>query len=115
MPLTELLAALAAQRTALARKITPDAAHAFARTVEAIGYHDVRVLAQASVALDTLVAQVHHYYDVVLKRDPKDAAALNNVGVFICNDGEPKRARPYFARAVRLAPEDSNVHQNLRI
>lgn len=115
MTLTELLATLAAQRAALSRKITPEAVHDFARTVDAVGYYDARVLAKEHTTLAELVGQVHHYYDVVLKRDPKDAAALNNVGVFISNHGEPKRARPYFARAARLAPGDRNIHENLRI
>jgi Tfp pilus assembly protein PilF len=113
--LPELHAALATQREALRRKITSEAVHAFARTVNGIGYHDVRVLAQEHIALDELVAQVHHYYEVVLKRDPKDAAALNNIGVFICDNGQPKLARPYFAKAARLASEDRNIHENLRI
>ena len=115
MTLPELQAALATQREALWRKITPEAVHAFARTVNAVGYYDVRVLAQEHIALDELVAQVHHYYEVVLKRDPKDAAALNNIGVFISDHGQPKRARPYFAKAARLAPGDRNIHENLRI
>jgi Flp pilus assembly protein TadD len=113
--LPELQAALTTQREALRRKITPEAVHAFARTVNAVGYHDVRVLAREHIVLDELIGRVHHYYEVVLKRDPKDAAALNNIGVFICDNDEPKRARPYFARAARLAPGDRNIHENLRI
>ena len=110
MTLPELRAALTTQRETLRRKITDEAVHAFARTVNGIGYHDVRVLAQEHIALDELVAQM-----VVQKRDPKDAAALDNVGVFISDNGQPKRARPYFAKAVRLAREDRNIHENLRI
>ena len=115
MTLTELLATLAAQRAALRRKITPEAVHAFARTVDAAGYHDARGITQAHTTLAELVGEVRHYYDVVLKRDPKDAAAINNLGVFISNHGDPRRARPYFARAARLAPGDRNIHENLRI
>jgi len=111
----ELLATLATQRDTLRRKITAEAVHAFARTVNAFGYHDVRVLAQEHIALDELVAQVHHYYEGVLKRDPKDAGALNNIGVFISDNGQPKHARPYFAKAARLAPEDRNIDESLRI
>jgi Tfp pilus assembly protein PilF len=113
--LPELLATLVTQREMLRRQITPEAVHAFARTVDAITYYDVRVLAQEHIAHEELAAQVHHYYEVVLKRDPKDATALNNIGVFISNNGQPKRARPYFAKAARLAPEDRNIHENLRI
>jgi Flp pilus assembly protein TadD len=113
--LPELQAALATQREALRREITPEAVHAFARTVNAVGYHDVRVLAREHISLDELVGQVRHYYEVVLKRDPRDAAALNNIGVFICDDGKPRLARPYFAKAARLAPGDRTIHENLRV
>lgn len=113
--LADLLSTLAAQRAALRRKITAEAVHDFARTVDALGYHDPRALARLDATHDDLVGRVHHYYRIVLRRDPKDAAALNNIGVFISNSGDARRARPYFARAARLAPRDRNIHENLRI
>ena len=100
MTLTELLATLAAQRAALRRKITPEAAHAFARTVDAVGYYDARHITQAHTTLAELVGEVRHYYDVVLKREPKDAAAINDPrGVHL----QPRRpaARPPLLRPGR--------------
>jgi hypothetical protein len=115
MPLSDLLQKLAAKRAALRRKISADVVHELARIVDDLGYLDTRELEAATVNHGELVRLVQASYGELLKRDPSDAVAMNNLGVFLCNGGDPRGARPYFVQAVALRPGDRNIHENLRI
>lgn len=90
----------------------PSAAHAFARVVNDLGFSAAGLDPRAKFTC--LVREAKAYYDALLMENADDAASLNNLGVFHCNDRHPKKARPLFARALQLAPDDARIHGNLR-
>jgi Flp pilus assembly protein TadD len=111
----ELLAKLDTLRASMRAGLTEAAVHEFARTVDALGYVDSRALDRRNVDFEKLAQHVYYYYRQFLKRHPEDAAAINNIGVTLSNQGKPRRARKYFARAVKVRRDDRNIHENLRI
>jgi len=111
----ELFQKLEAYRADISAKISADLVHNFAKTVDDIGYVSSLELEREKIDFKRLVRQVYRYYRKLLKQNPDDAVAINNIGVFISNNGDPRRARPYFAKAVRLLPTDKNIHENLRV
>jgi len=115
MTLEETLTKLETHRAAMRTQMSAEVVHDFARAVESLGYVDVRELERRRVDFEKLVQWVYVYYRRFLKQHPDDAAALNNIGVLLSNRGKPRRARRYFAMAVRLAAQDRNIHENLRI
>lgn len=93
-------------------KSNPRAAHAFARLVDELGFSAAGCDPKAKFTC--LVREAKANYEAILARQPDDAVSLNNLAVFHCNDRHPKKARPLFAKALALAPDDARIHLNLR-
>lgn len=115
MTLFEHLAALAEARKSLAENPDGSAAHRFAASVDALGYFDESVLARAKVRHAALIREAVAIYEARLARHPRDAVAMNNIGVFRCNSGKTAEARRWFARALRLDSTDAHIRENLGI
>ena len=111
----QLVGRLKAMRTSLRKHLRSKEVHEFARLVEDLGYVDYRSLEREKVDFASLVAEALRFYRRLLKTHGADAAALNNTGVLISNNGQPSKARPYFVAALELAPRDATIHENLRV
>jgi tetratricopeptide (TPR) repeat protein len=111
----QIVGRLKAMRTSLRKQLRSKEVHEFARLVEDLGYVDYRSLEREKVDFARLVGEALRFYRRLLKTHGADAAALNNTGVLISNNGQPSKARPYFVEALRLAPRDATIHENLRI
>jgi hypothetical protein len=102
-------------RTSLRKQLRSEQVHEFARIVEELGYADYRSVEREKADFAGLVGEALRFYRRLLKTHGADAAALNNAGVLISNNGQPSRARPYFVAALKLAPRDATIHENLRV
>jgi tetratricopeptide (TPR) repeat protein len=87
------------------------AVFAFGELVDRLGYADARAMDAAGLDFGELVEEAVAYYLCL----PGDAAALNNAGALLSNQGRRREARAYVLDALRLSPDDRNAHQNLRI
>jgi Flp pilus assembly protein TadD len=87
----------------------------FGRAVDALGYSDVAALERAGIDHDALESEAERYYRALLQGSPRDAAALNNLGVLLLNSGRRAEARRLLTRALALAANDRNIHENLSI
>ena len=89
-------------RTTLAQpQPTPPAERARLHTDLAAGYYE---RGQMDIALDEL--------NVAIKLDPRYAPAYNIFGLVYAVLGEDRKAEQSFARALELAPNDSDIHHN---
>ena len=104
-----------AMRTSLRKELRSKEVHEFARLVEELGYADFRSVEREKADFARLVGEALGFYRRLLKTHGADAAALNNTGVLISNNGQPSKARPYFVAALELAPRDATIHENLRV
>ena len=111
----QLVGRLVATRTSLRKQLRGVEVHEFARLVEDLGYVDYRSVEREKVDFAHLVGEAIRFYRRLLKTHGADAAALNNTGVLISNNGQPSKARPYFVEALKLAPRDATIHENLRV
>ncbi len=55
------------------------------------------------------------YYDQVIKIDPEDNIALNNIGANLIQLGNASEAKKYFDKALQLNPEYPNTHYALAL
>ena len=89
-------------RTTLAQpQPTPPAERARLHTDLAAGYYE---RGQMDIAIDEL--------NVAIKLDPDYAPAYNIFGLVYAVLGEDRKAEQSFARALGLAPNDSDIHHN---
>jgi len=59
------------------------------------------------------LGEAKRLYGEVLSQDPKNAAALNLLGVISCQEGAPRRAAELITKAVALQPDYAEAHNNL--
>lgn len=62
-----------------------------------------------------LVKETIGYLRSYLETNSTDAVALNNLGVLLANNGDRSEPRRLIKAALKLAPDDANIHENLRI
>ena len=56
---------------------------------------------------------VEQYYLTLLKKNPDDSVALNNLGMLYLQLGKTKEAKKYLLKAIKLYPCDYLTHYNL--
>ncbi len=55
------------------------------------------------------------YFEKAVAADPKDASALNNLGLALTETGKAKEAIPYFERALAEKSGDAVLHEDLGV
>jgi Flp pilus assembly protein TadD len=102
-------------RESIRAHIDADAIHAFTKAVNDLGHFDYQSLQRKAVNHAELVKETIGYLRTYLETNPEDAVALNNLGVLLGNNGERAQPRRLIKAALKLAPDDANIHNNLRI
>ena len=95
-------------------RLDADGVYAFVRAVNDPGYFDYRALQAETLSHSELVQEAIGYLKSYLDLNPKDFVALNNLGVLLADSGERVQSRRLFRAALKLAPNDRNIHENLR-
>jgi tetratricopeptide (TPR) repeat protein len=113
--LDQVLARIDQARETISAHNNSVAVHAFTKAVNDLGYIDDRALQSRKVSHAALVKEAIGYLRSYLERSPTDAVALNNLGVLLADNGDRSEPRRLFRAALKLAPNDSNVHENLMI
>jgi tetratricopeptide (TPR) repeat protein len=68
----------------------------------------VKVMTEKEIKGDTIV-----YYETLLRINPDNTDAHNNLGVALADKGRMEEAIPHFKEALRLKPGDEKVYFNL--
>jgi hypothetical protein len=113
--LDKTVAELDRARQSICARVDSDAVHAFTKAVNDLGYFDYQALQKKKVSHAQLVLETIGYLRTHLEANPKDAVALNNLGVLLANNGDRSESRRLIKAALKLASNDANIHENLRI
>ena len=115
MDLKELISRIDNLQKSLRSDISPKALHDFIHIINELGYFDYQTLKDEQVDHSALVSEAIGYLKRYVESKPDDFVALNNLGVLLSNSGEIAASRRYFIAALKFAPKDQNIHENLRI
>jgi Flp pilus assembly protein TadD len=113
--LEQLIAAVAAARASISKQDDGEAVYAFTQAVNQLGYFDYQAVQAHGLRHDDLAREAAGYLRRYLQNHPQDFVALNNLGVLLANAGKSAEPRRCFRAALKLAPQDRNIHENLRI
>jgi Flp pilus assembly protein TadD len=113
--LEQALARIDQGRETIRAHVNSVAVHAFTKAVDDLGYVAYQALQSKKVNHAELVKEAIGYLKSYLATNPADAVALNNLGVLLTNNGDREEPRRLFRAALKLAPHDSNIHENLMI
>ena len=114
MDLKQTIADIDRARESIRAHIDSAGVYAFTQAVNNLGYFDYRALQAETLSHSELVQEAIGYLKSYLDLNPKDFVALNNLGVLLADSGERVQSRRLFRAALKLAPNDRNIHENLR-
>ncbi len=114
MDLKQTIANIDRARESIRAHIDSAGVYAFTQAVNDLGYFDYRALQAEALSHSELVQEAIGYLKSYLDLNPTDFVALNNLGVLLADSGERLQPRHLFKAALKLAPNDRNIHENLR-